>query len=102
MLGDGWISAGVSIEEAKTMIGEINQFRDEFGTSNHPNYQFQIMSEAGYSVDGVKQLQELGVTEVIIAFRNAYEGGDDLRTLEGMQAEINWFAEEVIHKVNGV
>jgi len=50
-------------------------------------------------VDGGKQLQELGVTEVIIAFRNAYEGGDDLRTLEGMQAEINWFGEEVIHKI---
>ena len=98
-LGDGWISAGVTIEEAKTMIGKINQYRYEFDTLSHTNYQFQIMSEAGYSVDGVTQLQELGVTEVIIAFRNAYEGGEDNRTLEGMQAEINWFAEEVIQKV---
>jgi probable F420-dependent oxidoreductase len=99
-LGDGWISAGVTIDEAKTMIDKINQYRDEFDTLSHPNYQFQIMSEAGYSVDGVKQLEDLGVTEVIIAFRNAYEGGKDNRTLEGMQAEINWFANEVIHKVN--
>lgn len=99
-LGDGWISAGVTIDEAKTMIGKINQYRDDFGTLSHSNYQFQIMSEAGYSADGVKQLDELGVTEVIIAFRNAYEGGEDSRTLEGMKAEINWFAEEVIHKVN--
>ena len=44
--------------------------------------------------------EELGVTEVIIAFRNAYEGGEDNRTIAGMQAEINWFAEEVIHKIN--
>ena len=99
-LGDGWISAGVTIEEAKTMIGKINQYRYEFDTLSHTNYQFQIMSEAGYSADGVKQLEELGVTEVIIAFRNAYEGGEDNRTLEGMQAEINWFAEEVIQKVS--
>jgi len=99
-LGDGWISAGVTIEEAKTMISKINQYRDEFDMLSHPNYQFQIMSEAGYSADGVKQLEELGVTEVIIAFRNAYEGGEDNRTLEGMQAEINWFAEEVIQKVD--
>jgi probable F420-dependent oxidoreductase len=99
-LGDGWISAGVSMDEAKTMIGKINQYRDEFGTLSHPSYQFQIMSEAGYSADGVKQLEELGVTEVIIAFRNAYEGGADNRTLEGMQAEIHWFADEVIQKVN--
>jgi probable F420-dependent oxidoreductase len=99
-LGDGWISAGVTINEAKTMIDKINQYRDEFGTLSHSNYQFQIMSEAGYSVGGVKQLEDLGVTEVIIAFRNAYEGGEDNRTLQSMQAEINWFAEEVIHKVN--
>ena len=98
-LGDGWISAGVTIDEAKTMIGKINQYRDEFGTLCNENYQFQIMSEAGYSADGVKQLQELGVTEVIIAFRNAYEGGEDNRTLDGMIAEINWFAEEVINKI---
>jgi probable F420-dependent oxidoreductase len=99
-LGDGWISAGVSIDEAKTMIDKINQYRDEAGTLSHSNYQFQIMSEAGYSVDGVKKLEELGVTEVIIAFRNAYEGGEDNRTLEGMKAEINWFSDEVIQKVN--
>ena len=98
-LGDGWISAGVTINEAKTMIDKINQYRDEFGTLSHSNYQFQIMSEAGYSVGGVKQLEDLGVTEVIIAFRNAYEGGEDNRTLEGMKAEINWFAEEVISKI---
>ena len=98
-LGDGWISAGVTINEAKTMIDKINQYRDEFGTLSHSNYQFQIMSEAGYSVGGIKQLEDLGVTEVIIAFRNAYEGGEDNRTLEGMKAEINWFAEEVISKI---
>ena len=47
----------------------------------------------------LKKLQELGATEVIVAFRNAYEGGPDNRTLDGMIAEINWYAEEVINKV---
>ena len=56
------------------------------------------MGEAAYSAEGVKQLEALGATEVIVAFRNAYEGGPDNRTLEGMIAEINWYAEEVIHK----
>ena len=37
--------------------------------------------------------------EVIVAFRNAYEGGPDNRTLDGMIAEINWYAEEIINKV---
>ena len=39
------------------------------------------------------------IKTVIVAFRNAYEGGPDDRTLDGMVAEINWYAEEVIHKV---
>jgi len=98
-VGDGWISAGLSLEETKSLIDQINSFREDFGTMNHPNYQFQVMGEAAYSPDGVKQLEDLGATEVIVAFRNTYEGGSDDRTLESMIAEINWYAEEVINKV---
>ena len=82
----------------ESLIDQINVFREEYGTLDHPNYQFQVMGEAAYSPDGVKQLEDLGATEVIVAFRNTYEGGVDERTLEGMIAEINWYAEEVINK----
>ena len=99
--GDGWISAGLSLEATEKMINSINKYREEFGTTNHPNFQFQVMGEAAYSADGVKTLQNIGATEVIVAFRNAYDGGPDNRTLEGMIAEINWYADEVINKVNG-
>ena len=98
-VGDGWISAGLSLEDTKIMINKINQFREEFGTKNHPNFQFQVMGEAAYSAEGIRNLEELGATEVIVAFRNAYEGGPDNRTLEGMISEINWYAEEVINRV---
>ena len=97
-LGDGWISAGLSLKDTEIMISKINDYRNEFGTMNHPNFQFQVMGEAAYSPDGVRELEELGATEVIVAFRNAYEGGPDQRTLEGMIAEINWYADEVIKK----
>ena len=76
----------------------MNAFRAEYGTLDNPKYQFQVMGEAAYSPEGVKQLEGLGATEVIVAFRNTYEGGPDNRTLEGMIAEINWYAEEVIQK----
>ena len=98
-IGDGWISAGLSLEETKTLIEQINTYRNEYGTLNHPNYQFQVMGEAAYSLDGIKHLEDLGATEVIVAFRNAYEGGPDERTLEGMIAEINWYAKEIISKL---
>ena len=98
-VGDGWISAGLSIEDIEIFIKRINSYREEFGTLKNPNFQFQVMGEAAYSPDGIKKLEELGATEVIVAFRNAYEGGPDNRTLDGMIAEINWYAEEVIHKL---
>ena len=98
-IGDGWISAGLTLEETENLINRINDYRNDFGTHDHPNFQFQVMGEAAYSPDGVKQLEDLGATEVIVAFRNAYEGGPDQRTLDGMIAEINWYAEEVINKV---
>ena len=97
--GDGWISAGLTLEETEILINKINNYREEFATLDHPNYQFQVMGEAAYSPDGIKKLEDLGATEVIVAFRNAYEGGPDDRTLDGMIAEINWYAEEVINKV---
>jgi hypothetical protein len=97
-VGDGWISAGLSLEETKNLIDQINSYRKEYGTLDHHNYQFQVMGEAAYSPEGIKQLEALGATEVIVAFRNTYEGGPDNRTLEGMIAEINWYAEEVINK----
>ena len=97
-IGDGWISAGLSLDDTKIMIDRINQYRTEFGTNGHRSFQYQVMGEAAYSSDGIKQLEDIGATEVIVAFRNAYEGGADNRTLESMIAEINWYAEEVIHK----
>ena len=49
-VGDGWISAGLSLEETEELINKINNFREEFGTLDHPNYQFQVMGEAAYSL----------------------------------------------------
>ena len=74
-IGDGWISAGLSLEETETLINKINSYREEFETKDHPNFQFQVMGEAAYSPEGIEQLEKLGATEVIVAFRNAYEGG---------------------------
>ena len=97
-VGDGWISAGLTIEDTEAFINKTNSYRKEFETLKNSNFQFQVMGEAAYSPDGVKKLEDLGATEVIVAFRNAYEGGPDNRTLDGMIAEINWYAEEVINK----
>lgn len=93
--GDGWISAGSSLEELKEYIEQVESFRKDFGRDKG-DFEYHAMTESAYSVDGVKQLMDIGVTEVVIAFHNAYEGKPDPNTLEQKIDMINWFADNVI------
>jgi hypothetical protein len=56
------------------------------------------MSAEAFSVDGVHRLEELGIQEAIVAFRNPYLAEPDTQTLADKIGAINWFAENVIHK----
>ena len=94
---DGWISAGGHMNEIADMIGQLKDYRKEYGQTGH--FDLQVMGPEVYHPDSVKRLADLGVEEVHAAFRNAYAGGADDRTLEGMIAELNHYAETVIHKV---
>ncbi len=94
-LGDGWISAGSSMEELKDMIGQIEDFRKEYGRDQIP-FEYHAMTEAAYTAQGVHQLAEIGVTEVIIAFRNPYDAEPDTQSVEEKVGMIQWFAENVI------
>jgi alkanesulfonate monooxygenase SsuD/methylene tetrahydromethanopterin reductase-like flavin-dependent oxidoreductase (luciferase family) len=94
---DGWISAGGHMNEIADMIGQISDYRKEYGRTGH--FDLQVMGPEVYHPDSVKRLGDLGVEEVHAAFRNAYAGGADDRTLESMIAEMNHYAETVIHKV---
>lgn len=96
--GDGWISAGGTLEDLITMIDKLHRYRAEYGRSNTP-FEIQSMGAEGYTLDGVKRLQDAGVQETVIAFRNPYDGGPDNRTLEQMIGEINGYADAIIHKV---
>jgi alkanesulfonate monooxygenase SsuD/methylene tetrahydromethanopterin reductase-like flavin-dependent oxidoreductase (luciferase family) len=94
-LGDGWISAGSSIEDLRRMIGEIEGFRTEFGRDQGA-FEYHAMTEAAYSVEGLGDLAAAGVTEVIIAFRNPYDAEPDTQSVEEKIGMINWYAENVI------
>ncbi|MDX1736217.1 MAG: TIGR03619 family F420-dependent LLM class oxidoreductase [Halioglobus sp.] len=99
-LGDGWISAGSSLEELTGMIGQIEQFKQDFGRADVP-FEYHAMTEAAYSAQGLEDLAGAGVTEVIIAFRNPYDGEEDTQTLEEKINMINWYADNVIKPYRG-
>jgi hypothetical protein len=94
-LGDGWIAAGGKIEEYKAMIDQINAFRKEYGRDHLP-FQIQAMSHDSFSVDGLMQLHAIGVTEVIIAFRDVYGQEADDKSVEEKTQMINWYADNMI------
>lgn len=94
-LGDGWISAGSSLQELKDMIGQIEVLRKDYGRDKQA-FEYHAMTEAAYSVEGLADLAAAGVTEVIIAFRNPYAAEPDTQSVEEKVGMINWYAENVI------
>lgn len=97
-IGDGWIHAGGDYNSLKPLIEELNGYRKEFGTDNKP-FEIHAITADAYSVDGVKKLEDLGVTECIIGFRDAYGGQPDTKSVEQKTAEMQWFADSIIAKV---
>lgn len=96
-LGDGWIAAGGEVDAIDGMIQKINEFRKEYGRDHLP-FEFQAMSAEAYSADGIKKLEDVGVNEVLIAFRDVYAAEADDKSLEEKTAMMGWYANEVIAK----
>ncbi|ROS04963.1 alkanesulfonate monooxygenase SsuD/methylene tetrahydromethanopterin reductase-like flavin-dependent oxidoreductase (luciferase family) [Sinobacterium caligoides] len=97
-VGDGWIHAGGDIATLTPLISRLKEFREEYGVADKP-FQIHAITADAFSVDGVKKLEELGVTECIVGFRNAYNGQPDTASLEQKETEIKWFADTIISKL---
>ncbi|HUH37295.1 MAG TPA: TIGR03619 family F420-dependent LLM class oxidoreductase [Spongiibacteraceae bacterium] len=96
-LGDGWIAAGGELAELKKMINRINELRKEYQRDHLP-FDIQVMSSEAYTADGIKRLRDIGVDEVLVAFRDVYKSEPDTKTVEEKIAGLEWFANEVIAK----
>jgi probable F420-dependent oxidoreductase len=96
-IGDGWVHAGGDIKSLTPLIDSLNKLRKEYGRDHLP-FEIHAITADAYSVDGVKRLRDLGVTECIIGFRDAYAGGPDNKTLEQKYGEMRWFADNIIAK----
>jgi probable F420-dependent oxidoreductase len=97
-VADGFIHAGGTFEALAATVKQIDEYRREYGRDHLP-FEYQSMGAEAYSVEGVDKLEQLGIQEAIVAFRNPYLAEPDFETLEDKISAINWFAENVIHKV---
>ena len=96
-LGDGWMHAGGDPSELERMIARLHELRAEYGRAHEP-FEVHVISFDGYTVDGVRRLADIGVTDVIVGFRNPYEGPDTM-PLEHKTDAVRRFADDVIAKV---
>ena len=95
---DGFMFAGGGTDDLATMLGKIAGYREELGTTDKP---FRIFATAmgEVTLDVVKRMTDLGVTDMPVAFRNLYAVEEDSQSLEEKLDDMKRFADTVIAKV---
>ncbi|MET0702993.1 MAG: LLM class flavin-dependent oxidoreductase [Mycobacterium sp.] len=93
---DGWMHGGGDPEELDHLLVKLKRFREEEGRTG--DFQIHVISIDGFSLDGVKRLEDKGVTDVIVGFRVPYIMGPDTEPLDAKIRNLEMFAEHVIAK----
>lgn len=94
---DGWMHGGGDPEELDGLIAKLNRFREEQGQSGP--FEIHVISVDAFTLDGIKRLEDKGVTDVIVGFRIPYITGPDTEPLADKIRNLEWFAENVIGKL---
>jgi len=95
-VGDGWMHAGGDGVELQRMIDRIQTLRKEYGRDRE-HFEIHVISMDGFTIDGVKRLEDQGVTDAIVGFRNAY--APDTMSVDQKTAALEGFANNVIAKL---
>ncbi len=96
--GDGWLHGGGDPADLPGLLERLARLRSEYGTEDKP-FEVHVISADAYGADGVKRLEELGVTDVIVGFRWPYATEHDTEPLQIKIDNLARFADDVIAKV---
>jgi hypothetical protein len=77
------------------MIDRVRALRAEYGKAQEP-FEIHVISMDAFTVDGVKRLEELGVTDVIVGFRYPYTTEPDTQPLAEKVDLLRRFADRVV------
>ena len=94
---DGWMHGGGGAEELDTLLATLARYRAESGRTG--DFEVHVISMDAYTPDGIKRLEDKGVTDVIVGFRLPYIIGPDTEPLQNTIDNLNKFADRVIAKV---
>ena len=98
----GWGTAGCTAGETpRTCLGcwpASAELRRTSRSREASPFEVHVISTDAYTVDGVRRLEELGVTDVIVGFRWPYATGPDTEPLDRKLDNLRRFADTVIAK----
>ena len=97
-VGDGWMHGGGDLSQLPALLKRLGDLRAEYGRSELP-FEVHVISLDAYTVDGVRRLEETGVTDVIVGFRWPYHTGPDPQSLQEKPDLLRRFADDVILRV---
>ncbi|BBY82040.1 LLM class flavin-dependent oxidoreductase [Mycolicibacterium pulveris] len=94
---DGWMHGGGDSEELDVLIKRLKQIRADEGRTGP--FEIHVISADAFTLDGIKRLEDKGVTDVIVGFRIPYITGQDTEPLDTKIRNLEMFAEKVIAKL---
>jgi probable F420-dependent oxidoreductase len=94
-VGDGWLHGGGDPKDLPGLLAKLAAYRREEGTGSRP-FEIHVISMDAYTVDGVRRLEDQGVTDVIVGFRWPYVTGPDPEPLADKIGSLRQFADTII------
>lgn len=94
--GDGWMHAGGEADQLAGLLTALAFWCKEYGRETE-TFSRTVISLDAFTVDGVRRLEDLGVTDVIVGFRWPYVTGPDTEPLQRKIDSMHKFADTVIH-----
>ncbi|HEY1700278.1 MAG TPA: TIGR03619 family F420-dependent LLM class oxidoreductase [Trebonia sp.] len=95
---DGWLHGGGDPADLPGLLERLTEFRQREGTADRP-FEVHVISLDAYTADGVRKLEEQGVTDVIVGFRWPYTVGPDGQPLQDKLDALRKYADTVIATV---
>ncbi|HEX3489137.1 MAG TPA: TIGR03619 family F420-dependent LLM class oxidoreductase [Streptosporangiaceae bacterium] len=96
--GDGWLHGGGDPADLPGLLARLTELRRQAGTDERP-FEVHVISAGAYTPDGVRRLEEQGVTDLIVGFRWPYETGPDTEPLAAKLDHLRRYAETVMTAV---
>jgi probable F420-dependent oxidoreductase len=94
-VGDGWMHGGGDPADLPGLLDRLAALRVEYATADKP-FEIHVISADAYSPDGVRRLEDMGVTDVIVGFRWPYTREPDAEPLQTKLDALRRFADTVI------